>query len=199
MDMTWEDHQAWELKWHLDHGNCANSYNEETKQYDYATRMGLDVYKTDTFGSIGWDFGDKTVLDVGGGPYSMLLKSKAKLRVVLDPCEYPNWVKVRYKECGIELIQKKAEEMEFTHGFDIILCYNVLQHTVNPAEICSRMRAYGEVIHFFDWCEIGRGPGHPHNLKENNLNMWLGGEGKVEPAKHGKYYSGIFKGDTWHD
>lgn len=195
--MSWEDHQKWELSWHSARNNCANSYAEETKQYDYAHRMGLDAYKYNLYGTIGWDFGDKTVLDVGGGPYSMLLKSKAKRLVVLDPCEYPNWTKVRYQECGIEFIKQPAEEMEFPEPFDIVLCYNVLQHTKDPEEICRRMRKYSRIIHFFDWCEIGVAPGHPQNLHAGDLMKWLGGHAKVEPALRGFFFSGIFKGDHY--
>lgn len=196
----WEKESNWEANWHIANNNCANSYAEETKQFDYAHRMGLDKFKYNRYDLVGWDFGDNTVLDVGAGPYSILLKSKAKRMVALDPCDYPNWTYVRYKECGIEFIKQKAEEMEFDKPFDIILCYNVLQHVENPEEICRRMRKYSKLIYFFDWCEIGVCPGHPWNLHPQELNKWLGGEGKVEPTappKRGVCYSGIFLGDHY--
>jgi len=190
--MTWEQHQEWEANWHKHNNNCANSYNEETKQYKYASKMGLDEFITNWFGAHGWDFKDKTVLDVGGGPYSILLKSKAKRMVVLDPCEYPNWTQVRYKECGVEVIKEKAEEMKFSEPFDIVLCYNVLQHVVDPEEICKRMRAVGKVIYFFDWVGVGGTPGHPHILEADKLDQWLGGKGTVEGAA----YFGKFQGEV---
>jgi 2-polyprenyl-3-methyl-5-hydroxy-6-metoxy-1,4-benzoquinol methylase len=194
MDMTWEDHQAWEKNWHEENNNCANSYNEETKQYDYSSRMGLNEFKTIKFGIAGWDFKDKTVLDVGGGPYSILLKSKAKRMVVLDPCDYPNWTMVRYKECGVEYLKQKAEEMKFDKPFDIILCYNVLQHVENPEEICKRMRKSAKLIYFFDWLGIGNAPGHPQLLEREKLDKWLGGIGKVPEDNQSMYY-GVFKGN----
>jgi len=186
--MTWQDHQQWEAEWHMHNNNCANSYNEETKQYNYAHKMGLDRFITNWFGAKGWDFGDNLVLDVGGGPYSLLLKSKAKKMVIVDPCTYPNWTQVRYKECGIEVIKKKAEDMDFNYHFDIILCYNVLQHTENPELICKKMLEYGATIYFFDWVGVGNTPGHPQVLEAEKLDMWLNGKGTVE----GNAYFGVF-------
>lgn len=193
----WKEAQKFEHDWHSERSNFANSYAEETKQYDYAHRMGLDPYKTDLYGALGWDFGDKTVLDVGGGGYSLLLKSKAKRRVVIDPCPMPNWILQRYKECGIEFINKPAETMVFKKPFDIVLSYNVLQHVIDPQEICKRMRKYSKTIHFFDWTEIGVSDGHPHDLHAKDLNKWLGGEGKEVAGVRGFFYSGVFKGDHY--
>lgn len=197
--LDWKKEQAWELDWHRHNNNCANSYNEETKQYSYASKMGLDKYLINYYGIKSWDFGDKAVVDVGGGPYSMLLKSKAVSMTVVDPCDYPNWVKVRYKECGVEYLQIPAEEMHFSTPVDIMLCYNVLQHTINPEEICKRMKLYAKQIHFFDWVDTPKAPGHPHTLTKNNLDQWLGGSGKVEQfagnGLHGKGYYGVFTGD----
>lgn len=191
--MTWQDHQEWEANWHKHNNNCANSYNEETKQYNYCAKMGLNEFQTNWFGAKGWDFGERTVLDVGAGPYSILLKSKAKRMVALDPCEYPNWTQVRYAECGVEVIKQDAESMEFSEPFDIIICYNVLQHVKNPEEICKRMRKYGKIIYFFDWIGVGNTPGHPNILEEKKLNEWLGGVGKAE----GTAYYGVFKGEKY--
>lgn len=190
--MTWDEHQAWEANWHSANNNCANSYNEETKQYNYAHSMGLDTFMVSRFGAKGWNFDGKSVLDVGGGPYSILLKSKAKRMVVLDPCTYPNWTQVRYKECGVEVLKEEAETMQFPESFDIILCYNVLQHVKDPEAICKRMRAIGKVIYFFDWLGIGNTPGHPNVLEESKLNEWLGSKGTVE----GHAYFGKFQGEV---
>lgn len=199
MTIDWEKEQEWERQWHLNNNNCANSYNEETKQYGYAHLMGLDKYATNYYGVRGWNFEEQSVLDVGGGPYSMLLKARAKRMVVLDPCDYPNWVAVRYRECDIEYVQRPAEIMEFDTRFDIALCYNVLQHTLDPEEICKRMRQYSNRIHFFDWVDTPKTPGHPHTLTEENLNKWLGGTGKVAQLSnnglYGKAYYGVFLGD----
>lgn len=199
MSKKWKEAQEWEKEWH---GDCANSYNEETKQYDYASKMGLNPYYVSQYGICGWDFGDKTVLDVGGGAYSILLKSKAKRRVVIDPCNYPNWIKIRYDECGIEYIKELAEHIGeikkvMNDVFDIVLCYNVLQHVEDPEKIIKSMMQCSKTIHFFDWLEIGVGQGHIHNLHRIDLDRWLGGRGKVEPATRGFSYAGVFKGEHY--
>lgn len=195
--MTWEDHQAWELNWHNANSNCANSYNEETKQYTYAHHMGLDEFATNNFGAKGWDFGNRSVLDVGGGPYSILLKSKAKRKVVLDPLEYPNWTQVRYKECGVEVIKAKAEDIDTVlkgQKFSTVLMYNVLQHVENPQKILSNVRKICEIIYFFDWIGIGDTAGHPNVLNAKDLDSWLGEKGSVL----GSMYYGSFEGDLYY-
>lgn len=193
--MNWEEAQIWESDWH---GNCANSFQEELKQYLYAHYMGLDKYATNYYGQRGWDFGDKKVLDVGCGPYSMLLKSKAKKRAGIDPCNYPEWVKLRYKECGIEFLNIPAEEMKFDEVFSIGLLYNCLQHTKQPEVIISNMKKYCKVIHVFEWLECGLSDGHIQNLTEEKMNNWLGGIGKVYNLNQsplvGDAFFGTFKG-----
>jgi 2-polyprenyl-3-methyl-5-hydroxy-6-metoxy-1,4-benzoquinol methylase len=193
----WSEAQTWEYNWHLH--QQFNTYNEETKQYIYAQRMGLHAYQTDNGNRIGWDFGEQTVLDVGGGEQSMLLKSRAKKRVVIDPLDWPDWIKLRYKTAGVEYVQIKGEEMEFEQPFHIGIIYNCLQHTEDPQKIIQNMKKYCHVIHLFEWIEIGISDGHIHNLTEAGLNEWLGGHGHVEYLNqnpcYGLSYAGIFKGD----
>jgi len=195
MITNWQKAQKWEKEWHF--SSQFNLYNEETKQYIYASKMGLDRYKTNYFNQIGWDFGDKKVIDIGGGEQSILLKSKAKERVVIDPLPYARWINIRYIEAGIEFKQIKAEEL--TVGkYDIALIYNVLQHTEDPAKIIENVKKISKEIHIFEWVDTGISEGHIHNLTEVKLNDWLNGEGKVENINQypcvSKAYYGIFKG-----
>ena len=191
----WQKATIWEKNWW---GNCANTYNEETKQYIYASKMGLDEFKINYYGRIGWDFGEKSILDIGGGAISILLKSKAKRRVVVDPCDYPNWVRERYKECEIEFLNIPAEKYLSTkeREFDIAFCYNVLQHTIDPGKIISNMKKSAKEIRIFEWIDTEINEGHIHNLTEEKLNKWLAGEGKVEKLNQhpciGKTFYGIF-------
>jgi hypothetical protein len=191
----WQEANEWEREWH---GNCANSYNEETKQYIYAKLMGLDKYATNFYGQRGWDFGDKSILDVGCGPYSILLKSKATLKVGIDPCNYPAWVSIRYKECNVEFDNIKAEQMTYTNVFDECLIYNCLQHTEDPEMIISKAWEHSKLIRIFEWIDEPISDGHIHILTEAKLNKWLNGEGKVTHLNQhpcvGKCYSGIFPG-----
>jgi len=194
----WKKAQIFEKIWHKKQQFC--TYNEETKQYIYASKMGLDCYKTDYFNQIGWFFGDKKVIDIGGGEQSILLKSQAKERIVLDPLNYAGWIKMRYAEAGICFLQMKAENL--TKGnYDIALIYNCLQHTEKPAKIISNAKRMSKVIHIFEWIDEGISEGHIHNLTEKKLNGWLGGTGKVEQLNQypavGRAYYGIFKGNNY--
>lgn len=188
----WEKAQEYEKSWHRN--QMMNSYNEETKQYIYASKMGLDEFKTNYYNQIGWDFGDKKVLDMGGSGQSMLLKSKGD-RTVIDPIKPPNWMLERYKEAGIKFINQKGED-KIKEKFDIGIIYNVLQHTERPGQILKNMLECCQEVRIFEWIDAGISEGHIHNLKEEKLNEWLGGIGKVEYLREfpavGKVYYGIF-------
>jgi 2-polyprenyl-3-methyl-5-hydroxy-6-metoxy-1,4-benzoquinol methylase len=192
---TWEEAQKWEKEWHSD---CVNSYNEETKQYIYAKYMGLDVYKDNYYGQIGWDFKDKSIIDIGCGPYSLLMKSKARKKVGVDPCDYPKWVEMRYQAVNVELLKIPAEELNTNEVFDEALIYNCLQHTINPRKIIENVLACSKLIRIFEWVEQGISDGHIHDLHVHELDEWLGGSGKIEFINSGPCvglaYWGIFKG-----
>lgn len=195
---TWEEASEWETAWHKN--QQFNSYNEETKQYTYASRMGLDDYKVNYYGIIGWDFGDKTVIDIGGSGQSILLKSKAKKKVVVDPILPSDWMMLRYKEAGIEFIQAKGEDFIADETFDEALIYNVLQHVENPEKIVKNILGYSKVVRTFEYIEAGISPGHIHNLTEKDMNSWFEGVGKVERLSgkaNGLVYYGVFKGDKY--
>ena len=191
----WRKAQLWEQEWH---GNCANSYNEETKQFVYANRMGFNEFKkVDNAGRVYFDFGTKSVIDIGGGAYSLLLKSVGNgTKTVVDPCPYPKWVAQRYFEMNIDYIQAPAETIKPTYLYDLAIIYNCLQHTIDPQKIIENVRKTAREIRIFEWIETGINIGHPHQLKEQELNQWLGGYGKVEQIDEngcvGKCYYGIF-------
>lgn len=193
MTNNWEQDQAWEANWW---GDCLNTYGEETKQFEYAPKMGLEVL-SDSQGKF-FLIGGVSVLDVGGGPISLLLKCRDRGRsVVVDPCNYPAWITRRYKEGDIEYKRTKAEAMSFDEIFDEVWLYNVLQHVDSLEGTVRGCQKYGKIIRVFEWLEIGVAPGHPHNLLEEELNDLFHGEGKVVPAQRGKEYYGIFLGDTY--
>jgi len=191
----WEEASKWEKQWH---GNCVNSYMEEEKQLIYVNRMGIKTYHD---GKTPYNFDLKgNILDMGGGPYSILLKCPNKLSgTVIDPCNYPDWIRQRYESAGIELVKMKAEEFKSNTVFDLGLCYNVLQHVENPELVIRNMRKTCKEIRIFEWCLNGISPGHLHNLIPEELDKWLNGEGKVEklntPICKGLCYYGIFPGD----
>jgi len=196
---SWSEAQIWEKNWH--DNQQFNTYNEETKQYIYASLMGLNRYATNYYGIRGWDFGNQSVLDIGGGEISMLLKSRASKRVVVDPLNYVGWIRMRYKEAGIKFQNIKAEDIRFNEPFDIGIIYNCLQHTEHPSIIVNKIKRYCKVIHVFEWINEGISEGHIHNLTEEKLNEWFDGYGKVGNLNQypciGQYYCGIFKGEYY--
>jgi len=193
----WKSEQDWEKKWH---GNCINSFWEETKQQVYAKRMGLTAEMMAGKYPV-YDLKGISVVDIGAGPYSLLLKCINLEGTVVDPCDYPQWTRDRYKEAGLTFVQASGEAYGTTKIFDEAWIYNVLQHTDDPEKIIQNMKKYSKIIRLFEWIDTGTAPGHPHDLKEAKLNEWLGGEGKVEVLKesgcHGKSFYGVFKGDHY--
>lgn len=200
----WEQAQNWEAEWHSD---CINSLNEELKQLVYAEKMGL-VRKSTPKSPYNFDIENKSILDIGGGAYSILLKGLniGKGTIVVDPLmyKYPQWVRDRYKEAKIDIGGVYGENIDSTNvfydSFDEIWIYNVLQHTIDPSRIILNARRLGKLIRIFEWVDTPRNIGHIHTLTESNLNEWLGGEGKVEIVNRngcvGKCYYGIFLGNS---
>jgi len=195
--MDWTEHQEWEKEWH---GNCVNSLNEELKQLVYAKRMGLKMTHNNKTPYL-FKLGGVSVMDIGGGPYSLLLKCEDFSRaIVIDPCDYPEWVYDRYDSAGIISATLAGEEIENIDPdvYDEVWIYNVLQHTMSPEKIIQNARKYSKIVRLFEWIETGIAKGHPNDLHEEDLNKWLGGIGKVEQLNEGgcvgKAYYGVFKG-----
>lgn len=194
---TWEEATKWEADWH---GNCVNSLGEEYKQIAYAKRMGLKPFHNGK-SPFNFNLNGASVLDIGGGPYSLLLKCEnVGNATVVDPCDYPSWVNARYDAAKIERLKIKGEDLTaFMHlKYDEVWLYNCLQHTEDPERIIANARKIGKIIRIFEWIETGVAAGHLHNLTEANLNAWLGGIGKTEKINEntavGLCYYGIFLG-----
>jgi 2-polyprenyl-3-methyl-5-hydroxy-6-metoxy-1,4-benzoquinol methylase len=182
-DAAWDDHNHWEAEWW---GNCVNTFAEETKQMTYASRMGLQNISDGAHWPY-YNLEGKSILDIGGGPTSLLLKCHSGGRqVVVDPCSYPEWVRARYEAAGIEYIVELGEYLNYLKAiierdrFDEAWIYNVLQHTDDPAEIIHHARTFAKAVRIFEWVEIPAHPGHPQELKPGLLSEWLGGFGSVE-------------------
>lgn len=180
-------------------GDCASTLHEEQKQLVYAKRMGL---RADWSGAHPptFDLEGRSVLDIGGGPVSLLLKCvNFKEATVADPGEFPEWVIARYKHCGIHFSQKRGEDLAFSPGhgdFDEAWIYNVLQHVDDPARVIENARAWASTIRIFEWIDIDPYPGHPHRLTREGLDGWLGAPGFVanldEHGCVGTAYYGVF-------
>lgn len=167
---AWRREQKFEQGWWDD---CRNTFGEEAKQVTYARRMGLVPFNDGGRWPLIEGHG-QSILDVGGGPVSMLLKvQNLGAGVVVDPCEYPDWTRARYESVGIELIRLPAEDYQAGEPFDEAWCYNVLQHTHDPEAIVAMMRRSARLIRIFEWVGFPPSPGHPHTLRSDALREWL--------------------------
>lgn len=191
-------HEKWEAEWW---GDCTNTLGEELKQIQYAQRMGLNVFSDSKSPfNIKLPGENLRILDIGGGPVSMLLKSTSPVDgFVVDPQPIPEWTKKRYKEKGIEYLQMRAEELkDMTAPFDEVWIYNCLQHTVDPQKILRWAITHTKLLRIFEWLDTPPSIGHPHTLNKDMLNDALGGIGRVEESNTnalvGRMYYGIFKG-----
>jgi hypothetical protein len=191
---AWERATIWEGAWW---GNCHNTFGEELKQFVYAPLMGLEPKHNGQQFYI--DLHGQSVLDVGAGPVSLLLKAHNGSRAVVDPCDYPSWTVDRYLSAGISVYKMKAEDMTLT-GFDEVWLYNVLQHVEDPEKIVKNCLAAGKIVRVFEWIECGVSDGHIHNLTEPRLNLWFGGKGTTQyidkDGAVGWCYYGVFQGSN---
>lgn len=192
--MNWKKAQIWERKWW---DKCLNTFFEEEKQLVYADRMGL-TRSPSAKTPYQFDMEDKSVLDIGGGPVSLLLKCVNVRGYVVDPLmdKFPKWVKKRYRRAKILTADRRGEVLSKHPKVDEVWIYNCLQHTENPKKIIEVAKEVGDLIRMFEWVDTEISPGHPSVLREKKLNKWLGGEGKVEHMTKkckGKAYYGIFQ------
>ena len=200
MPTKWEKAQEWELDWH---SNCINSFHEEEKQLVYAEKMGLIPTPTPKT-PVNFDLDGKSVLDIGGGAYSLLLKCvNFSHGTVVDPlmAKHPKWVKARYAEAGIVAVSETGEKFKSNMTYDEVWIYNVLEHVKSPKKVIDKTLELGRVVRIFEWLDTRENTGHPHTLKEKQLNKWLGGSGKVEKVNRGgavgSAYYGVFKGERY--
>lgn len=186
------DEDAW---W----GSCASTFHEEQKQLAYAKRMGL---RADWGGAHPptFDLAGASVIDIGGGPVSLLLKCVNRGGcAVVDPGRFPSWVTQRYEACGIMFWNGKGEEMdvEGMARFDEAWIYNTLQHVEDPEKVIANARAVSDIIRIFEWIDIPPYPGHPHLLTEAFLNRCCDTMGFVsqisETGAVGRAYYNAFR------
>lgn len=177
-------------------GDCTNSFGEEAKQITYAHRMGL-VNEPRVGRWPVYNLGGRSVLDLGGGPVSMLLKCEnLGSSMVVDPCPYPAWVGERYDAVGIDYLQAPAENLAHLGSFDEAWIYNVLQHVEDPRRVIKTAKRHASALRIFEWIEMPPCEGHPTTLHAADLNEWIGGNGTVEYVNEnsavGLAYFGVF-------
>lgn len=194
--MRINEHQEYERQWW---GDCTNTFSEEVKQITYASLMGLiNTPDQETGCWPQYNAQYKSILDIGGGPCSLLLKViNANLKCIVDPCKYPIWTKKRYAMAGITLFVEPAETFRTTEKFDEVWIYNVLQHVDDPDRIITTARLHAPVLRIFDWIDLPPSPGHPHTLTKKWLDDMIGCDGSTmyvdENGARGNAYYGVYE------
>ena len=148
-------------------GDCCNTFDEDQKHYVYARFMGLK--------RVGYSFDveGKSILDIGGGPTSMLLKTiNLSKGLVVDPLKYPDWTYDRYKAKGIDYKIKRGEEVN-EEGYDECWIYNCLQHTDDPQQIIKNALKAAKTLRIFEWVDIPPHDGHPIELTKYKVDKWI--------------------------
>ena len=197
-DLDHEDHEAFEKDFW---GSCRNTFSEESKQSVYARLMGLSwVGSGARLDGFGWNAAGKRIMDMGGGPVSMFLKTVGLSQgAVMDPLEYPIWIYDRYKAQNIRSYRTPAEDADTlceANSFDEVWIYNVLQHVHDPAKIIANAKRLAPVLRIFEWIDMPAHPGHPHCLTKESLEGWIGAPGNTahlnESGCFGRCFYGTF-------
>ncbi len=193
---------TWDTAQHSELGfwdTCTQTFVEEEKQFFYATRMKLPFID---YPRSSIDFQGKSVIDIGSGPASLLLRSHNYSKAhAVDPLmdKFPQWVRDRYTSVGITPVASGGEDMDTNQIFDEAIEYNVMQHVRDYELILYKMRRIAKVVRVVEWLNVPSDELHPHILTEEILNRCLGGKGMVEQV-HEPYmfdaqmYYGVFEG-----
>lgn len=148
---------------------------EQLKQITYTKYLGLEFKHDGNSPFVIYKDG-LDILDVGGGPVSLLLKTVAENKVVVDPCNFDEWVLSRYKTNTVRYNKSEAESMKYTEIFDEVWMYNVLQHTEDPDKIFEnihRALKKGGVFRFLDWVDTPTNVAHPISLTAEQVSESL--------------------------
>jgi hypothetical protein len=159
-------------------GDCCNTFDEDQKHYVYAKYMGLRRK------GYSFDVGGNSIIDIGGGPTSMLLKTinLGQRGTVIDPLKYPDWIYARYAAKRITPIVIRGEDLiikHFAKGYDEAWIYNCLQHTDDPELIIKNALSAAKTLRIFEWVNVPAHDGHPIELTKNKLDEWIGKEGQT--------------------
>jgi hypothetical protein len=127
-----------------------------------------------------FDVEGKSIVDIGGGPTSMLLKTlNLNKGLVVDPIKYPDWTLLRYSIKNINVMVSRGEDFIGNDRFDEAWIYNCLQHTDDPELIIKNAKRAAKTLRIFEWIDIPPHDGHPIELTKDKLDEWTGKEGNT--------------------
>ena len=177
------------------YGDCNNTFREEEKHFVYGKLMGLQ------------QSGDRfilpniRVLDIGGGPVSLLLKCDGLTKGrILDPIDFPDWTKDRYKSRGIDVTVGNGEDHVF-EGYDEVWIYNMLGLVDDPNKLVENAFKSANTVRVFEWITLEKDRIRKQ-FTEDELNVLFAvtesDNGKIVELKQkgcfGTAYYGVFKG-----
>ncbi len=123
-----------------------NKAQSAEKKYWKSSKAGHQMSKETwrSFLKSGFDldfdfFKDKDVLEIGAGPNGIIYRiTEAKSRIGIEPMDLSgiieDWKKVFVK-------MGKAEDLPFSdNSFDVVICFNVLDHSLDPDAILSESK-----------------------------------------------------------
>lgn len=172
----------WEIANHYESGHWEKFTAEvDTLSVSQPQYMESLSIKNDYFesGDLSLNFNGLKVLDVGGGPSSILLRSNkghCELHdgfsegVVIDPVKITEHQKIRYEYFGIRFIQDMAENITNYYNekhFDECFIYNCLQHVEDPIKILDGITKVSKKIRIAEPIHIPMDKCHLHTFTED--------------------------------
>ena len=148
-------------------------------QKTYALYMGLGKVQFDNF------LEDKDIIDIGGGPVSMLLKRKKNSTgksVVIDPLPLNLPTIERYLENKIFYWPAQAETVLPLLGnqaYDEAWIYNCLAHVVDPVKVLKEAKRICKRLRIFEVLHTGTDYMHPWTFTREFFDNILGEGGST--------------------
>lgn len=153
-----------------------------------------------------FDLKNKVIVDMCGGPSSLLLRCKNfKRAMIIDPGDFPDFIVNRYKENNIEILKIPAEEFDYkileeykeNHHIETWF-YNALAHCFQPYIILKNAMENSNIIRMIEGCNMGINIQHPQNLTQEEFEEILGQRGIMvepndpSPSPRGLHFVGVF-------
>jgi SAM-dependent methyltransferase len=185
----WQNAQEWERNWWMTY---RNQHPCEVTKNSFVSKM---MFLHEGVPS-------SSIIDIGCGPLSLLLRVPCKKGVALDPIHYGD-LEDAYVTKGIQRLVKRGEDLTAEDGtFDEAWIYNCLQHVEDPTKIIENALTVSKVVRIFEWTYIKPYKGHLHELTpelltapftKSNWHTLMTTKGFLNHSGlNGNYFMGIF-------
>lgn len=131
--------------------------DREDGHYRHADVMYLDKDKPHAI----------SVIDIGGGPLSLLRHYFVTDACVVDPIDISSKTRLEYNGRNISFVCDKAETFLASYTdkiYDEVWMYNCLQHTVDPIFILDNLWKVGRVLRISEPTNTPINTAHPHSF-----------------------------------